>query len=131
MFQIVCRHPNDGLTDLREVALRKASDAIASHRANSGAPSAGLAAELRNISNTARTVSSRARNCISEDERPQILWQSLFVGPSKSQCDAPLRTTVRNKRGTARAMERPLPKRLQLEGSASSTTAGAVNREAA
>jgi hypothetical protein len=39
-----------------------------------------------------------------------------FVGgPSKSQCDAPLSTTERTKSGTARAMERPLPKYQHID----------------
>jgi hypothetical protein len=41
--------------------------------AKSGTLSAGLAVEPCNISTTAPTVSSRARDCISEDEPPQIL----------------------------------------------------------
>ena len=90
-----------------------------------------LVAELRNISTTAWTVSSRARDCISEDEPPQILSQNRLVGPSKSQCDAPLRTTDRSRSGTACAMERALPKRLHSEGSANITIAGMVSREAA
>src|SRR5213080_3481531 len=108
-----------------------ASDPRCRQCADSGTSSVGLEAELRNISITASTVASRARSCISEDEPPQTLWQNLLVGPSKSQCDAPRRAVERSRPGAARAIERPLPKRLHAEGSASSTTAGAVSREAA
>ena len=72
------------------------------------------------------TVASRANPGIPEDDSPQITRHSFVVGPSKSQCDAPCNNVERSNPGAARAIERPLPYRLQPERSASSTTDGAV-----
>src|SRR6266511_4282524 len=101
------------------------------HSACSGRTVICFAPDSRSNSITALTVSSRANACISEEEPPQIRWQNLLVGPSKSQCDAPPSTIERSNAGTARAIERPLPYRLQPEGSASSTTAGELSCDAA
>ncbi len=82
-----------------------------------GGPDASRAAA--SSSSVAATVSSRTRLSRSGADVPQTTRQKLFVGDSKSQCDAPSIFVVRTSRGAARASVRPLPNRLQGELSAS------------